>query len=200
MRTYKKVFIILVAYILFKEASAMGIFRKNPQPPPKEIPEVVVTPVESSGPVKVYANIEGEMRDADRIARIQALVPVLEKVINSPQLEKRILAAWYDGKPGFQDTQDSPAQALLKLRESDWLLSYEFANNRSSVTGWTYPSTQTVWFNRKNFDGRVDCGIVGTMAHEKSHKLGYFHKNSKRNLSLPYYLGTQASQVCEELK
>lgn len=200
MKVYKKVILILFIYVILQDGFGMSLLRRNP--PPKQLPEVVVTPENSapSSSVKLFANIRGEMRDASKIERLQKLIPLAEKVLNSPQLEKRMLAAWYNGKPGFQDTEDTPEQALAKLKASDWLLVYEFGNNQRSVTGWTYPNTQTVWFNRKNFDNRSDCGIVGTIHHEKSHKLGYSHKNSKRYLSLPYYLGTQAAQVCEEFQ
>jgi hypothetical protein len=125
---------------------------------------------------------------------------MVQRILNSPEFESRMLKAWYNGKPGFQDSNETPAQVISKLKSSPWNQVYEFGINSRKVLGWTYPSTPIVWFNSLNFDGRDDCGIVWTRFHEETHKRGYGHKNAGRSLSVPYYTGTQASLICEEFK
>jgi hypothetical protein len=146
--------------------------------------------------VTVTAKVRGLASDAPRIARIHALTPIVEKVLNSPEFEARMLKA-----SKFQDSNESPESVLAKLKGSNWEQEYELQRQRSrKVLGWTYPSVKTVWFNSRNFDGRDDCGLVGTRFHEESHKRGYRHANAGRSMSVPYYTGTQASLVCKGLK
>lgn len=175
-----------------------------PQNPPVEAPKEPSPTIEApAGTVTVTAKISGKAEDAKRIERLGSLTPLVQEVLNDPRFEARMLKAWYDGKAGFASSSDSPAQVIAKLKASPWSQVYEFDSAVRSTLGWTYPSTKTVWFNRRNFDGREDCGLVGTRFHEETHKRGYGHddKTTKRRpFSVPYYTGTQASEICNEIK
>lgn len=163
------------------------------------LPEVVVTP---EGQTLVTATVKGKASDARRIQRLHDLTPVVQAVLNDPDFESAMLKAWYNGKPGFASSKSTPAQVMAKLKGTPWVQFYEFAPARKSTLGWTYPSTKTVWFNSNNFDGRKDCGLVGTRFHEETHKRGEDHDDKptkRRPFSVPYYTGTQASLVCAKL-
>jgi hypothetical protein len=162
------------------------------------LPEIEVI---DKTPIRVEAIIQtgkGLERSTEKLFRVVAM---LERVINNPELEQAMLKAWWDGKPGFQDTTDTPEQAVSKLfKNGDWVVQYAFKRNfYKSVTAWTFPSDPVVYLNTRNFLGRRDCPIVGSLAHERSHKLNYAHKNANRSLSLPYYLGTQVTLICEKM-
>lgn len=162
------------------------------------LPEIIVA---EKTPLRVEAVIQagkGLEKSTEKLFRV---VSMLEKVLNNPELEQALLKAWWDGKPGFQDTTDTPEQVVNKLLKSgDWHVQYAFKRHfYRSVTAWTTIKDPVVYWNTRNFLSRTDCGAVGTSAHEESHKRGYFHQTARRTLSLPYYLGTQVTLICEKM-
>lgn len=147
-----------------------------------------------------------------RIDRVRRLIKRLEKVLNSPELKRDLEGAYYRGKPGFASSSFSPKQVYIAIMQGNeinsgidnkWQMVFLFARNRMSVLGWTNPSTIKVWFNSRNFDGRSDCPIVGTMAHEQAHKLKFGHDfkaTARRPYSVPYVLGTIVTRLCRTIK
>lgn len=201
-------FLALMPVLLLSLGMGGKPVRKNPAPlPQKPVEERPQTPsptIEApAGTVIVTAKISGKAEDAKRIERLGALTPSVQKVLNAPEFESAMLKAWYDGKAGFASSSDSPAQVIAKLKGSPWLQVYEFDSARKSTLGWTYPSTKTVWFNRRNFDSRDECGLIGTRFHEETHKRGYGHDDKptkRRPYSVPYYTGSQAALICKQFK
>ena len=141
--------------------------------------------------VVLKADIKG---DVANIAKIQSILPGVQKVINSEAFKKRVLAATYTS------TKDSPAVIYEKIMKGNWNLVYEFKyksnwRGKCPVLGWTYASVKTVWFNSCNFQSRDAKGVAGTVGHENMHKLGYDHKSAKDYQSVPYSIGNIVSEL-----
>jgi len=155
-----------------------------------------------------------------QVSRVQRLAKVAERVVNSEKYEQRTKAAWwkkgrkaysYSSLTGAQVYQLNLDGAELKgAKDGVWGLVYEFKPQRRKcvfgkcsawVNGWTYPSSKTVYFNSLIWEGRSDCGIVGTIVHEQQHKLGLSHPakaTADRPFSPPYTQGTIAAELCPE--
>ncbi len=157
------------------------------------------------------------------VARITELSEITRSVVNHPEFEKRVRGAWTKYGKAFSYSDDNGNQVFQKMLEGAelggpkdfiWQLSYIFqAQNRtcfgigrfkkcsSWVLGWTNPSTKDVYMNSLPWPDRDSCGIVGTQVHEQLHKLGYGHpvnSTSSRPLSVPYAVGTIASEICNK--
>jgi hypothetical protein len=142
--------------------------------------------------VNVTARISGSVAE---VARIQKILPVVEKVLNSAEFKDRVL------KAKFTETKDSSLKVYETINSWHWENEYEFKVNRNRrVVGWTYPSVKTVWINSRGFSSRSDSGIAGTICHEATHKMGYTHKSAKSHQSVPYSIGTICSQLYEKEK
>lgn len=173
-------------------------------PPPKPAPEaqkpgeIVVEspgPIKSPGKTAIVLNASGTPA---QIARLTRIVPVVEKVINSPEFKSRVLGAYYNGKLQFVDTKLSNAQVFDVIMASDWTLEIRLEKLGRNVLGRTFTNVKWFSFNSRNFDSRKDSGLAGTICHEQLHKLGFKHSkynNSARPYSVPYAVGT----ICAEL-
>lgn len=168
--------------------------------PVTELPEVVVSIQETPQATKVFElSVSTKNITEEQTNRFFKLSALATKVLNDPELKERMLKAWWDGKPGFQDSPDSPEKVVETLLASNILVKVEMRRNSyRSVTAWTFPTVEEIYFNTRNFNSRKDCAVIGTLFHEYSHKKGYRHASSKRSLSVPYYLGTQAVEVCQK--
>jgi len=197
--------IILSVWLL---GEAFGMARRSPAPA-KEVPNVELTPIEvlptPTNKITVAPfTLEVKGIEQNKFAeKIEAVFPIVVEIAQSPEFEARILKSWWNGKPGFQDSKDSPEQVLVTLKSRTWKPEFAFKYQRSlrgcPVTAWTYANTNTIFFNTCNVLTRDTCGIVGTIFHETAHKFGYGHSSAKRTLSVPYVLGTQAALLCKSI-
>lgn len=147
-----------------------------------------------------------------RVQRLARLGKSLEKIINSPEFKTKLLMSHYLGKPGFASTKKTPSEVFKMVLEASELrtkvdhrldLKIIVLKGKRGVLGWTNPSTSKIWMNSRYFDNRQDSGLVGTMLHEASHKLGLGHdfkRTARRPYSAPYVLGTIAAQLYPKLK
>lgn len=127
--------------------------------------------------------------DSASLAKIQKVLPKLQKVLNSPELEARII------ERAYTSTSLNGSQIAEKLLIPVWDIELAFKMNSCRVLGWTNPGIKTIYFNTCNFARRDEAGIAGTICHETSHKLGFDHKSAKDLTSVPYSFG----KLCAEL-
>lgn len=158
-----------------------------------------------------------------QVRRLTHLSVVAHEVVNHPEFESRVRKAFFQKGKAFSYSDDSGDQVFQKMvdgaelngqKDGIWQLSYVFAPQSrkcigfgrwkkcsSWVLGWTYPKKPEVYINSLPWDDRDDCGIVGTQVHEQLHKLGYGHpvnNTATRYLSVPYAVGTIASEICKK--
>ncbi len=211
-----KSLILIAVLILCLDAFGRGSPPPRRSPPAKPVVVEKPIPAEATAASGIILKVDAVGTPAN-ISRIVSLAKIAERIVNSPEFDRRVLNSWYRGKNAFQDTKDTPAQVLAKMKSGAerlsptpdrvWNLYYKFEEHRNcSNNGWTYPNTKWVWFNIKNcwkdkkvrgpkFEWRKDSGIVGTICHEYTHKLGYDHSSSRALASVPYAVGT----ICAEL-
>ncbi len=143
------------------------------------------------------------------------LVGATMQIVNSPEFKSRVLGAYYNKRPGFTYTTDTPEQVMQKVlngnertnqegNDCHWSLKYKFQLQAPKpfqnyvVVGWTTPYDPIVYINTYGYDKRSDAGIVGTIVHEEAHKLGYdhpFNNTPDRPYSVPYALGNIAAEL-----
>jgi hypothetical protein len=137
--------------------------------------------------IDIKAEIKG---DTASVAKIQKVLPGVQKVINSEAFKARVLKAKYT------TTKDSPEVIYQKIMASKWDLDLRVERHwLCRVKGWTNPGTKTIWFNSCGFAQRTDAGLAGTICHETLHKIGYDHKNANDLMSVPYSIGNIVSEL-----
>jgi len=153
---------------------------------------LMVSPVMVSG-VTISSNIKGT---TSQVARLQKIIKVVEKIINSGEFAKKVSGSTY------KDYYAKGGDVIRKIKASNWELDLSVERHCEDKIcdnlGWTYPNKKTIYFNdrgytksdKSKFDERSDSGIAGTICHEKMHKLGYDHKKASSLNSVPYSLGT----------
>lgn len=74
-------------------------------------------------------------------------------------------------------------QVLEYVRGSKTTIELEAYRKSNSVVGYTYASTDRIWFNRKFHDKFTPCQVAANLSHELMHKLGFKHdvKATKRS-------------------
>jgi hypothetical protein len=70
----------------------------------------------------------------------------------------------------------------------------------SSASGFTYPSDEVIYLNRKFHDKWNACTIGSNLVHEASHKIGYshdFNPSPTRPQTVPYSLNSVFDKCCQ---
>jgi hypothetical protein len=70
----------------------------------------------------------------------------------------------------------------------------------SKVAGYTKPSVNKIWLNRKYHSGASNCSEASNLAHELSHKIKYGHDYKAtidRPLSVPYSINAAFKSCCK---
>lgn len=170
--------------------------------------------------IKFQIQVKGSVAQASRITKLAEIARI---VVNSEEFETRVKGASFQKGQAFSYSSESGPQVYQKLldgaelssaKDGLWQLSYKFEAKHQKclgfgrwkkctalVYGWTDPTTKDVFINSVPWDERDDCGIVGTIVHEQSHKLGYDHPfdyTSTREYSIPYALGNLAATICRK--
>lgn len=176
-----------------------------------------------SGPSLLESRIELQIDivgTAAQIARLTDLSKIAEQVINGSEFRSRVRKSvfTYTDLKGDQvmDRLIDGNEILLPQKDNIWQLKFVFEPKSRKcvgigrfkkcsnwVLGWTNPSIKTIYLNSLPWPDRDDCGIVGTIVHEQTHKLGFGHPyepTKKRPQSVPYSTGTIASDICKQLK
>lgn len=130
-------------------------------------------------------------------------VDLMKQVIASDEFKERVINYKYKGKKQFADNGGlSNAQVYRKILEGseklkpgknnamDITLETYFVN--ANVIGYTLPSVNTIWMNRKYFNNFTPVQVASNMTHEWLHKLGFKHdyeSTPKRPFTVPYAIG-----------
>lgn len=88
----------------------------------------------------------------------------------------------------------SGMEVLQPKKDNEMDLEFKIKNARSSIFGWTYGNTITIWqntdyYNDFSLKGRMESG--SNIVHEWGHKLGFghdFYNTARRDNSLCYLL------------
>lgn len=94
-------------------------------------------------------------------------------------------------------------QVLHDILSGDVKIRLSMYRSWKSTIGYTYPSSDTIWCNRKYHDNMGPCDVGANLIHEISHKIGYGHDykpNKQRPFSVPYSVGSLMDDCCQEIK
>ncbi|HEY1087594.1 MAG TPA: hypothetical protein VGE37_07865 [Archangium sp.] len=138
-------------------------------------------------------------------AKLDQATDLLAKVLNSQEFKDGVLAATFQGKPGFASDTRSPQEIYdvirrgqenydptddgevdlnLNLRELGWF--------KRGVVGYGTEGGDTITTNRRFFSNFTPAEMAGHLAHEWLHKAGFEHDfkpTARRPDSVPYELG-----------
>ncbi len=140
-------------------------------------------------------------------AKAYRSVALLEKVLNSPEFQLRVLHFSWNGQEQFADNGGlTNQQVLAKLLDRPVELDVTLYSApiwkrlllKDGVVGHTGPGTPRTWINRKFFRRFTAADIAGNFAHEWLHKLGFdhdFNRTLKRPYSVPYGIGELVSEL-----
>jgi hypothetical protein len=79
----------------------------------------------------------------------------------------------------------------------DVYVTMYYKNN--SVVGYTNPSTNKTWLNRKFFSQYDEADIACNLVHEWLHKAGFDHISASEHTSVPYAVGYLVEKVIREI-
>lgn len=141
--------------------------------------------------------------DPDHAAKVQEAFNLIKQVVASDEFKQKILTKSYNGKKQFVDNGGlSNGQIYKKILEgSETLnpgknnsmdLALETYFEEAIVIGYTYPSIQTIYMNRKYLDKFAANEVAMNLFHEWLHKLGFKHDaeaTASRPHSVPYAVG-----------
>lgn len=135
--------------------------------------------------------------------KVMDAVDLIKQVIASDAFKNKILNYTYKGKKSFIDNNGlSNAQIYQKILEGSEKLN-PGKNNTMDITvetyyvdanviGYTLPSINKIYMNRKYFNNFTPVQISANMVHEWLHKLGFNHDyeaTATRPYSVPYAVG-----------
>jgi hypothetical protein len=130
-------------------------------------------------------------------------VDLIKQVLASEAFKKKILNFTYKGKKAFIDNNGlTNAQVYKKILEASEKLNpgknntmditVETYYTDANVIGYTMPSINKIYMNRKYFNNFTPVQISSNMVHEWLHKLGFGHdyeSTPTRPYSVPYAVG-----------
>lgn len=147
-----------------------------------------------------YLNMKPWMK-----ARVQNVVPVIERVMNSPEFRNAVLE--YRSKSGKNEfewnTGLTNALVLARIDEARELaytgrpgemdISISDYWRPSGTVGHTSPASSVIHLNRYQYKRMDDAGIASNLVHEWLHKIGFDHSfdwNPQRDDTVPYGVGS----------
>lgn len=154
-------------------------------------PPVVVESPKAESLVNVIKFTSFKSKEIDKAKRY---IPVMDKTIRSKCFADFMMAR--DMVDLGDKTKAQVIQDLTTKTVDIELITYY--KRWSKVHGYTYPSVNKIWLNRKYHAGASLCSEASNLAHELGHKLGYKHAykaTRTRPYSVPYSINA-AFKVC----
>lgn len=129
------------------------------------------------------------------LTKLVSYIPVMDKTIASKCFMDFMQARQVLETNG-QDIK-GVVETLRTSKVNIHLITYYKRFTR--VQGYTYPSVNKIWLNRKYHKGASLCSEASNLAHELAHKLGYKHSfkaTHSRPFSVPYSINAAFSKCC----
>jgi len=130
------------------------------------------------------------------IKRNQAAVIKIRETVNGQCFKDEVL-----DKKFIQTNNKTSQQVLDSILESNVNIKLSMYRSRKNTVGYTYPSSSTIWMNRKYHDHMDPCDVGANLSHEHAHKLGYKHAvnpSKSRANSVPYAIGKIIEKCCKD--
>ena len=126
------------------------------------------------------------------------------KVLNSKRFKEKFLKLKLTNTDGLNNTQiyDKLMSGADDFnpevdRDIDVYVEMYFKNNR--VVGYTKPSINKTYLNRKFFRSFDAADVACNLVHEYLHKVGFDHYSAKEHSSVPYAIGYLVEDCIREM-
>jgi len=96
----------------------------------------------------------------------------------------------------------SRSELVIAMRGEKPILRFELYESNNSTIGYTYPTSDKIWFNWKFHKNYTYCQSAANLGHEISHKLDFGHdynNTATRWRQFPYAHGSAISYCCPKL-
>lgn len=118
----------------------------------------------------------------------------VEKVLNSKRFKTKFLAAKLTNVEGLTNEKIytklmSGIDLFNKTADYDIDVYVEMYYKNNRVVGYTTPSINKTYLNRKFFSQYDAADIACNMVHEYLHKVGFDHESASEHTSVPYAIG-----------
>lgn len=207
--------LILILVFLFSAQAVFSMGGKSSKKPSKPatptvegiksktFPELTVekTGLIKGGKAGIYV-VDIVNHNSKEKAHLQRALNKVREVMASKCFEEKLLQRVEPNKDRMRQTNGlTNAEVIKDLRSKAVEVRFEmYSKWYSKVKGYTYPSTNKIWTNRKFHNGSTDCNKGSNALHEISHKMGYGHAfkaNNLRPYTVPYSLNWVMSQCCK---
>lgn len=188
-----------LALIILLALSCSSRVTKTPdvKAPEVTLPDVTLDPIEVNpdAPVKIMEikNFKGTSTEKERTFK------AVERIRETAQTE-----CFQNGLKAINLIQTNgltPEQVVQKILSADVKVNIEMYYSIKNVVGYTYPSSDTIWLNKKYHNKWDPCDVGANLFHEATHKMGFTHDykaNKDRPRSVPYATGSVMDKCCVE--
>jgi hypothetical protein len=195
--------IIFTLFVILSVESTSGMGRKATPKPSQKVTlsktfptlEVSRTGLIKDGEAGIYVtSIINHTKNEKK--HLQRALKKVREVLASSCFETKMTSRKLRKTNGLTN-----AEVITDLRSKAVEVEFEmYSKWLSKVKGYTYPSTNRIWTNRKFHNGSTDCNKGSNLLHEISHKMGYGHSfkpNKLRPYSVPYSLNWVMKECCK---
>ena len=125
-------------------------------------------------------------------------------VLNSQRFKEKFLTTKLTNTEGLSNFQIyeklmSGYDELVKQEDRSIDVYVEMYYKNNKVVGWTTPSSERTYLNRKFFQNFDTADIACNLVHEYLHKVGFDHNSAKEHTSVPYAIGYLVEECIREL-
>lgn len=188
--------VVLLISLLYLLQSATSCKRSTTPPiePPTSTPETPISTIYKT-------NITDTNYTPAQKDKLVKASEIIVKVYNSPEFKEAILNHEFEGKKSFDSnngmSNEQIYEAIMAAEEGlvkgknyqmDLTLTM-YLKRLSKVVGYTYPTSNIVFTNYKFHNTYTPSQVAANLAHEHCHKLGFNHKSTKSDKSVPYAIG-----------
>jgi hypothetical protein len=146
-------------------------------------------------------------------AKIHKAIELIKKIVISEEFKNKILTKEYKGKKRFVDNKGlSNLQIYNKILEASEKFNPEKNNcmdlelelifENSKIIGYTYPTVNRIFINRKYFQKFTPAQVADNLFHEWLHKIGFDHDlkhSADRTHSVPYAIGYMIKDLAQRV-
>ncbi len=153
--------------------------------------------------------------DRSQKEKLWHAVTLIQRVIRSTEFRTRVLNYEYQGKRRFIDSGGLSNDAIYNKifdgaetigglpGDNGMDVELELYHQATNTIGYTYPTVQRIWINKKYFAKYTPVKVADNLMHEWMHKLGFTHETSwshDRDHSVPYAVGYIVEELAQKFQ
>jgi hypothetical protein len=148
--------------------------------------------------------------DRSQEEKLWHAIHLIQRVIRSSEFRNRVLNYEYKGRKSFVDSDGLTNDAIYNKifdgaetiggmpGDNGMDVELELYHQATNTIGYTYPTAQRIWINKKYFTKYTPVKVADNLMHEWMHKLGFTHDanwSPDRDHSVPYAVGYRIRKI-----